>query len=143
MVTPRTPRVLLVDERIDEREMYAEWFRRHGYCTLQAGNAADGYRLALELSPDVVITDMRLVGDSDGLDLTRRLKQSSETAAVPVVVLSASAFPQDRDAAASAGCNLFVAKPCLPDELARAVSMVMVPAVSRAAVSRSNAHGAP
>jgi CheY-like chemotaxis protein len=138
----RSPRVLLVDDGIDEREMYAEWFRRHGYCTLQAGNAADGYRLASEMSPDVVITDVRLVGGSDGLDLTRRLKESSDTAALPVVVLSASAFPQDRDAARSAGCDLFLAKPCLPDELARAVSAVL-PTVAGLAGSPATIHGAP
>jgi DNA-binding response OmpR family regulator len=135
--------VLLVEEEIDEREMYAQWFRRHGYCTLQAANAADGYRLASELSPDVVITDLRLVGAGDGLDLTRRLKQSSETATVPVVMLSASAIPEDRDAAISVGCDLFLLKPCLPDELARAVSMVMVPPGAGSRNSRANLDGAP
>ena len=55
--------------------MYAEWFRRKGYCTLQAATASDGLRLALELAPDVVVTDIKLPGAMDGLDLTETLKQ--------------------------------------------------------------------
>ena len=68
-------RVLLVSDSRDEREMYAECFRRKGYCTLQAATASDGLRLATELAPDIVVTDIKLPGEMDGLDLTETLKQ--------------------------------------------------------------------
>ena len=58
----RDVRVLLVSDSRDEREMYAEWFRRKGYCTLQAATASDGLRLAFELAPDIVVTDIKLPG---------------------------------------------------------------------------------
>jgi len=45
----RQRRVLLVNSASDEREMYAETLRLDGFCTLQAGTAADAYRLATEL----------------------------------------------------------------------------------------------
>jgi CheY-like chemotaxis protein len=133
--------VLLVDDAADERDMYAECLRRQGFCTLQAENAAEGFRLAAELAPDVVVTDIRLLGHADGLELTRRLKAAPQTAAMPVVVLSGSAYPQDRQAATHAGCDLFLSKPCLPDELAQALAGILVTSQQfRAAVG---VHGAP
>jgi two-component system cell cycle response regulator DivK len=108
----------LVDGAVDEREMYAEWFRYHGYCTLQAANARDGFRLASELKTDVIITDIRLPGCDDGLRLTTRLKTTASTARIPVVVLTGYAGPLEIQAATQAGCDWFVPKPCGPDKLA-------------------------
>jgi len=101
--------------------MYAEWLRQQGCCTLQAENAADAYRMAVELTPEVVVTDVRLVGGEDGLTLTRRLKQDSHTRDVAVVVLSGYVFTTDDDAARRAGCDLVLHKPCLPDALGHAI----------------------
>jgi two-component system, cell cycle response regulator DivK len=146
-VPPATPsrslRVLLVDDATDEREMYAEFLRLQGFCTLQAENAVDGFRLAAEVVPDIVVTDIRLLGHSDGLELTRQLKAATETARVPVVVLSGSVYPHDRQAAAEAGCDLFLAKPCLPDELVRVVAGAVVSSEHfRGAGFPARAHGA-
>ena len=114
---PATKRVLFVGDSADEREMYAELFRRNGFCTLQASSAADAFRLASDLAPEAVVTDVRLAGPEDGLGLTRRLKQDVHTQQVPVVVLTGYVFTHDRTAAERAGCDSFVAKPCLPDAL--------------------------
>ena len=118
-------RVLLVNDSRDEREMYAEWFRQHGCCTLQAENVDDAYKMAVELSPDVVITDVKLLGSEDGLALTRRLKDGSHTSGLPVVILSGYVFKHDDEAARRAGCDLVVHKPCLPDALAQAIERVI------------------
>lgn len=124
------PRVLLISESPDEREMYAASLRRNGFCTLQAANAADAYRLAAELPPSAIVTDVRLAGSEDGLHLTQRLKQDERTRGVPVIVLTAYLFPHDRDAAARAGCDVFLSKPCLPDSLSQVVSELVTPHTS-------------
>jgi CheY-like chemotaxis protein len=110
--------VLLVDASRDEREMYAEWFKLKGYCTLQASTGRDGFRLASELRPDVVITAIRLPGDMDGLSLTAVLKREPETCDLPVIVLTGCAFQHERDEASRSGCDRLVMKPCLPHVLA-------------------------
>ena len=102
--------------------MYAESFRRGGFCTLQASNASDGFRLAAELPPAAVVTDVRLCGEETGLQLTRRLKDDARMRGVPVVILTGYVFTHDREAAARAGGDLFVPKPCLPDALSRVVA---------------------
>ena len=109
----------------DEREMYAQWLQLRGDCTLQAASAADGMRLALELHPDIVVTDVRLPGPMDGLELTATLKHDTTTRAVPVVVLSGSGFDYDRQDARRAGCDRLLAKPCLPERLAQNIDEVL------------------
>jgi CheY-like chemotaxis protein len=110
-------RILLVDNSPDEREMYAEWLQRQGYCTLQAETASEAYRLAREMHPEIVVTQVKLRGEEDGLELTRRIKDDEHTRQSMVVVLSSYVFKTDSDAAAAAGCDRFVGKPCLPDAL--------------------------
>ena len=117
-----TRRVLLISDSADEREMYAESLRRFGFCTLQASTASDAYRLACELTPAAIVTDVRLAGEEDGLRLTRRLKQDEQMYRVPVVILTGFVFTHDRETAARSGCDLFVPKPCLPDALSRVVA---------------------
>ena len=118
-------RLLLVDDSLDEREMYAEYFRGKGYCTLQAANARDGYRMAADLAPAVVIVDVKLAGDEDGLGLTARLKRDGETRGAAVIVLTAGTFDSDRQAALLAGCDRFITKPCTPDTLEAAVEALI------------------
>lgn len=118
----RTPtRVLLVDNSADEREMYAEFLRSRGYCTLQAATAHDGFRMAADLAPAIVVTAIRLRDGEDGLALTSRLKHDAATRGAVVIVLSGGISTVDRAAAAKAGCDRFLMKPCLPSELEQAM----------------------
>ena len=119
------PCVLLVTDSPDEREMYAESFQRQGYTTLQARSAADAFRLASELAPSAIVTDVKLDGRDNGLILTRLLKQDDRTRRTPVVVLTGYVLTHNREAAARAGCDLFVPKPCLPDALSRLVERLI------------------
>jgi CheY-like chemotaxis protein len=120
-------RILLVNDSRDEREMYAEWLRRLGYTTLQASNAADGYRMAVELAADVVVTDIKLPGTIDGFELTRQLKQLPATHHIPVLIVSGYVFHADRDNAAEVGCDRFLPKPCLPETLSAAIEGLLPP----------------
>jgi two-component system, cell cycle response regulator DivK len=118
-------RVLLISDSEDEREMYAESLQRSGFCTLQASTAADAFRLASELPPAAIVTDVHLEGEEDGLHLTQRLKQDERMKGVPVVILTGYVYTRDREAAARAGCDRFVPKPCLPDALLEVVSTLV------------------
>ena len=123
-------RVLLISDSADEREMYAESLQRCGFCTLQASTAADAFRLASELPPAAIVTDVRLDGDEDGLHLTSRLKHDERMRTVPVVILTGHVLAHDRAAAAQAGCDMFVGKPCLPDALTEVVSSLIEARIS-------------
>ena len=69
--------------------------------------------------PDVIVTDLMLFGSTfEGSILTRQVRENARTHDVPVIVVTGRTRPADRDEATRAGCDLFLTKPCLPDELA-------------------------
>jgi CheY-like chemotaxis protein len=115
--------VLLVDDVSDSREMYAFFLRTSGYAVHEAGDGADAVAIALEFRPDVVVMDLSLPG-IDGITAIRRLAAHADTAAIPIVVLSARTFPEDEARAREAGAAAFLAKPCTPEALAAAVRVV-------------------
>ncbi len=115
--------VLLVQADADSREMYAESFRSHGFLPVRVLNARDGLTVAPKV--DVVVTGLLLPGDMDGIELIGRLKRDERTKQIPVVVLTACAWKSDRERAEEAGCDVFLAKPCLPDDLLRAVRRLL------------------
>src|SRR5688500_9714283 len=119
--------------------MYAEWLRGSGICTLQAARAADAYRLAVELCPEILVTELSLPGDEDGLTLTRRVKANPATRDIRVVVLTAHSLDQDRASAVGAGCDLFLVKPYLPEDLTKAVN-ALLRADGRETLSAAGAH---
>jgi CheY-like chemotaxis protein len=66
--------------------------------------------MAEEHLPDVVLMDLHMPR-LDGLDATRRLKQNPRTSRIPVIALTASAMPAERDEALAAGCLGHLVKP--------------------------------
>jgi len=100
--------------------MYAELLQQRGACTIQASNAREALRAALELQPDLVVTDVRLGEGASGLALTRYLKRRV-TPPIPVIVLTAYLLPGATRTARRAGCDRFLSKPCMPEVLADAI----------------------
>ena len=119
----RVPAVLLVDSARDNRAMYAEFLKVFGFRTLQAATT----RRALALAPkaDVVVTGVRVNTAYDGLDLVRRLHAEPRTSNAAVIVLTAYAFDFARRLAMSAGCDAFLTKPCLPEDLLSEIRRVL------------------
>lgn len=110
------PRVLLVDDFEDAREMYADYLSVCGFDTDQAASGDDGLAMARDRRPDVILMDLSLPG-LDGWEVTRRLKGDPLTRNIPVIALTAHAYQGDEARARSAGCDAFVTKPCLPEQV--------------------------
>src|SRR5213082_3933027 len=107
------PRVLLVDDYPDAREMYAEYLEFSGFDIVQAGNGVEAIERALDSHPDVILMDLSLPV-MDGWEATRRLKADERTENIPVVALTGHALAGISEGAKKAGCDAFVTKPCLP-----------------------------
>jgi CheY-like chemotaxis protein len=75
------------------------------------------------MRPDVVVLDLSLPG-IDGYALAAALRAHSATAHIPIVVLSAHAYPEDEQRAREAGATAFLRKPCLPGDLAETLKSV-------------------
>ena len=110
------PLVLLVDDFQDNREMYAEFLRFSGLRVEEATNGHEALDKAFALLPDLVVMDLSLPG-IDGWEATRRLKKDSRTHGIPVLALTGHALAGYSEGAREAGCDSFVTKPCLPEDL--------------------------
>jgi|SRR5688572_225605 len=114
------PLVLLIEDFDDAREMYAEYLEFSGLRTIGAADALQGLQLAEQLQPHVILMDAALPGLS-GWDATRQLKENPRTRHIPVLMLTGHVLGDARERAIAAGADGFMAKPCLPDELARQI----------------------
>ncbi len=115
-MTDKTPLILVVDDYQDAREMYAEYLQFSGFRVAEAKNGNEAVEQAFALKPDLILMDLSLPG-IDGWEATRILKADKNTSHLMIVALSAHALAPEGQRARDAGCDGFIAKPCLPPDL--------------------------
>jgi CheY-like chemotaxis protein len=116
MTEQNAPLILVVDDYQDAREMYCEYLQFSGFRVAEARNGNEAVAQAFELQPDLILMDLSLPG-MDGWEATRVLKADERTKRIPVVALTGHALAGASEGAKKAGCDSFVTKPCLPDDL--------------------------
>ena len=121
---PARPCVLLVDDYPDAREMYSEYLQFSGFDVVEATNGIEALQSALDRTPDIILMDLSLPV-MDGWEATRRLKADDRTASIPVVALTGHALAGISEGAKRAGCDAFVTKPCLPEDLVKEIRKVL------------------
>ena len=118
------PCVLIVDDYPDAREMYSEYLQFSGFDVVEAANGMEALQRAVETAPDIILMDLSLPV-MDGWEATRRLKADKRTASIPVVALTCHALAGISEGARKAGCDAFVTKPCLPEDLVKEIRRVL------------------
>jgi CheY-like chemotaxis protein len=116
MTSELSPLILVVDDYQDAREMYAEYLQYSGFRVAEAKNGNEAVAQARSLRPDLILMDLSLPG-MDGWEATRVLKADEATKEIPIVALTGHALAGASEGARKAGCDSFVTKPCLPDDL--------------------------
>jgi two-component system cell cycle response regulator DivK len=119
-----SPLVLIVDDNVDAREMYAIYLEHAGFRTVEAADGEMALDLARRDRPAVILMDATMPR-MDGWEAARRLKADVETKSIPLIMLTAHAFDEHRQRAADVGADGFLAKPVLPDELAVQIRKVL------------------
>jgi CheY-like chemotaxis protein len=115
-MTPASPLLLLVDDYTDNRAMYARYLKYAGYRVAEATNGQEALDQARELVPDLIVMDLSLPV-MDGWEATRQLKRDDRTRHIPVLALTGHALGDHEREAKDAGCDGYVTKPCLPEDL--------------------------
>ncbi|HET7695611.1 MAG TPA: response regulator [Vicinamibacterales bacterium] len=110
------PLVLLAEDFEDARELYRDYLEFSGISVHAVGNGREAIDQAIALQPDLILMDASMPV-LDGWQATRELKRNPATRHIPVLALTAHAFDHARREAAAVGCDGFVTKPCLPDDL--------------------------
>jgi two-component system, cell cycle response regulator DivK len=102
--------ILYIEDNEDNIYMTSRRLQRKGYEVLIARDGAEGLVQAKSRVPALILVDLGLPV-IDGWEVTRQLRGAPETAAIPIIALSAHAMPEDRERAFAAGCDDFIAKP--------------------------------
>jgi two-component system, cell cycle response regulator DivK len=118
------PLILVVEDYDDAREMYVEYLTFTGFRVESATNGLEAIEMTERLKPDLVLMDLALP-KLDGWEATRRLKSNPATAGIPVIALTGHALAGHAERAREAGCDSFITKPCVPDELVAEISRVL------------------
>ena len=104
------PKILIVDNEIEDRNKLGEGLRRSGYAIAYAATAREAMDIAIKGVPDLIITELMLP-DVDGFGLLELLKGSSLTSQIPVAVLSSWASEESRQTSLEMGAAIFLVKP--------------------------------
>lgn len=124
MTAGRGKRVLVVDDAALMRAYYRQALQRAGYEVEEALNGLEGLEKLLMDSFDVIIVDVNMP-QMDGMTFLRALRaRELPVAAIPALVTSTEAGPQDKAAARKAGANFYLVKPVSPQTLVRHVAML-------------------
>jgi two-component system, cell cycle response regulator DivK len=110
------PLVLVVDDFEDNRVMYVEYLEFQGFTVVEAVNGEEAVARTIKHLPQVIVMDLSLPV-MDGWEATRRIKADPRTKHIRVIALTGHAEPAHAKKALEAGCDDFVAKPCLPENL--------------------------
>ncbi len=104
------PKILLVEDHEEIWDFLSRRLERRGFEVILAHDGRAGVDRTRSDRPDVVLLDMNLPV-MDGWTAARELKASPDTAAIPLIALTAHALAGDRDKALGAGCDDYHPKP--------------------------------
>ena len=121
--------MLLVDDYPDAREMYSEYLEFSGFDVVEAANGMEALQRAVDATPDIILMDLSLPV-MDGWEATRRLKADERTARHPGRGADRPCARRHLGRRARRpGCDAFVTKPCLPEDLVKEIRKVLDAAV--------------
>src|ERR1700710_3111505 len=105
------PKILLVEDEPDTRELVRLTLELYGYDVIEACEAEEAIAKAYASRPALILMDLSLAGKFDGLEATRRLRADPEFDSTPIIALTAHAMAGDRERSLAAGCDEHWTKP--------------------------------
>jgi CheY-like chemotaxis protein len=108
--------VLLVDDFLDTRELYADYLRHRGMEAITAPDGDAAIEIAVRTKPDVIVMDLAMPRVS-GISAAHHLKHDPRTRKIPVILLTGYGLRAIREGALEMGVDVFLTKPCLPEDL--------------------------
>ncbi|MBP0020180.1 MAG: PAS domain S-box protein [Cyanobacteria bacterium SBLK] len=110
LASSRTYRILVVDDRLENRQLMLKLLQTVGFEVREAANGEEAIAVWGSWSPHLIWMDMRMPV-MDGYEATKRIKATVKGQATAILALTASAFEEQRAIVLSAGCDDFVRKP--------------------------------
>lgn len=106
-------KVLVIEDNPDNLRLITYALKRAGYEVISAGSGEDGLDIALMERPFFILMDINLPG-IDGLETTKRIRQSEIGGDIPIIAVTSYAMLGDRERTMESGCNGYIEKPIDP-----------------------------
>lgn len=103
------PKVLLVEDNDDLRSMVKDELKEY-FDVLEAPNGEEGYKMVIEQSPKLIISDI-LMPVEDGISMLKRLKENKQTNNIPIFMLTAKNSEETKIKCLSLGADDYIEKP--------------------------------
>jgi two-component system phosphate regulon response regulator PhoB len=116
--------VLVVDDEPDVVDLVRYHLHRAGFDVLIALTGPSGLSKAAESRPDAIVLDIMLP-QMTGIEVFKALRDSTDTAGIPILLLTAKAEPAERIAGLELGIDDYITKPFSPRELVLRVQNVL------------------
>ncbi len=109
-MSPLDKTVLVVEDNDINMKLLHDVLEVQGYNVLQAKDGMEGWRIAREHRPDLILMDIQLPSIS-GLEATKRLKADETLKSIPVIAITAFAMAGDKEKFLEGGCDAYIPKP--------------------------------
>ena len=117
-------KVLVVDDEIHIVHVVAIKLRNNGFEVISAGDGEEGFKLACEERPDIIITDFQMP-IMTGLEMVEKLRRCEQTKGIPVIMLTARGFAIGDEQKRDLQISECLSKPFSPRELLRDVEDIL------------------
>lgn len=109
--------ILTIEDQADIRKLIRMTLEFESWQVHEAVDGPSGVVLAQRLRPDVVLMDLMMPGEYDGIEACRRIRADASLARTSIIVISARGLAIDRQAALEAGADQYLFKPFSPLDL--------------------------
>ncbi|NJL84437.1 MAG: response regulator [Chloroflexaceae bacterium] len=121
---PMLPCVLIVEDYLDNALLLVDMLAHLDCRTVVAADGLEALEQVSRYQPDLILLDI-VLPRCNGIEFARCLKQQQPT--IPIVAVTGLTFPEEKLAIAQAGCDGYLAKPILLEELERTVKHYLGP----------------
>jgi CheY-like chemotaxis protein len=117
-------RILVVEDNDRNRRLMRILLKAKGYEVIETATGKEAMEYLEDQTPDLILMDIQLP-NTDGLTLTKQIKDNARTKDVPVIAVTAYAMKGDRERMLEAGCDGYISKPIDTQKLPMIVADVL------------------
>ncbi|TFE67779.1 DNA-binding response regulator [Methylacidiphilum sp. Yel] len=117
-------KILVVEDEEDVSDLICMHLKAQGFETVVAKEGMEALRVTRKQLPDLIVLDL-MIPEFSGIDVCKYLKKDPDTAAIPIVILTAKSDPSDRILGLELGADDYIAKPFSPRELILRIQSVL------------------
>ena len=113
--------VLIIEDEVQTRNVFLKCLEFEGFHAYSAGNGTEGIAMAKKCWPDLVVCDI-MMPDMDGYSVLSTLRRSQQTAAIPLIFLTAKVTMADLRQGMALGADDYLTKPCTIEQFLSAIT---------------------